>query len=239
MKRLMAVSVILVFLLSGCMYPAGERVQNQVPNDIQLQSVQLAVEQYKEDNNGLVPIDTKPNETPVFQKYVIDFTKLKNAGLISDIPVTAFENGGLYQYVLMNPEEKPLVKLIDLRIAQQLRKIEYELQVYRSKHIYPPFGEEIAEGVYQLNHEELGLDMAPFVESPYSENHLPIVLDVNGDLYVDYSADLYAELQSVEHNYQPGDDIRYLLAENSPFVPVYSLPYTINEEEPVFMVSSD
>lgn len=239
MKRLMALSIFLVLVLSGCMYPAGELSQNQIPNEMQLQSVQLAVEQYRENNNGLIPILTKPNETPIFQKYIIDFSQLKNAGLITDIPGTAFENGGIYQYVLLSPEDNPTVKLIDLRIARQLREVEYELQVYRSEHIYPPFGEEIAEGVYQLNHKELGLDTAPFVESPYSDNHLPVVLDVKGDLYVDYSADLYAELQSRNHDYQNGDDIRYLLTENSPIVPVYSLPYTVDGEEPVFMVEAD
>lgn len=221
------------------MYPSAELTHNQVPNEVQLQSVQLAVEQYQENNQGLIPIDTKPNETPIFQKYVIDFSKLKSAGFIADIPGTAFENGGSYQYVLINPENNPTVKVIDLRIAQELRKVEYELQAYRNDNTYPPFGKEIAEGVYELNYKKLGFKQPPMVNSPYSDNLLPIVMDVQGNLLVDYSPDLYNALQLNDHNYQQGDDIRYLLTDNYPMVPVYSLPYTVKNGEPVFMTSKN
>lgn len=219
------------------MYPSGELSHNQTPNEVQLQSVQLAVEQYQENNQGLIPIDTKPNETPIFQKYVIDFSKLKNAGFISDIPGTAFENGGSYQYVLINVENNPTVKVIDLRIAQELRKVEYELQAYQNDNIYPPFGKEIAEGVYELNYKKLGFKQPPMVNSPYSDNLLPIVMDTQGKLAVDYSPDLYQALQTSDHNYQQGEDIRYILTDNYPIVPVYSLPYTVKSGEPIFMTT--
>lgn len=219
------------------MYPSGELSHNQIPNEVQLQSVQLAVEQYQENNQGLIPIDTKPNETPIFQKYVIDFSKLKSAGFISDIPGTAFENGGSYQYVLINVENNPTVKVIDLRIAQELRKVEYELQAYQNDNVYPPFGKEIAEGVYELNYKKLGFKQPPMVNSPYSDNLLPIVMDTQGKLVVDYSPDLYKALQTNEHNYQQGDDIRYILTDNYPIVPVYSLPYTVKSGEPIFMTT--
>lgn len=234
MKRSAVLLAVLAVILSGCMFPQEQRSKNSAPNEIQLQSVQLAVEQYKEDTNGLVPIDTKPGDTPIFQKYVIDFSKLKETGLISDIPGTAFENGGHYQYVLLHPEDNPTVKLIDLRIAEGLREVQYKLRIYRNRNLYPPFGEEIAEGIYKVNYKKLGLETAPYIESPYSENKLPIVMDVQGNLYVDYSADLYTELRKGSHNYQNGEDIRYLLADNYPFVPVHSLPYTVKNGEPVF-----
>lgn len=61
-------------------------------------------------------------------------------------------------------------------------------------------------------------------------------MDTNGQLYVDYRIDLNDALQLYDHQYEEGNDIRFILAENTPFVPAYSLPYTIHEDEPVFLL---
>ncbi|WP_404453177.1 hypothetical protein [Oceanobacillus kapialis] len=222
-------------VLSGCLYPQGELAKNQSPNEAQLEMVQSAVDQYREMKQGLVPIKTKDNDTPIFQKYLVDFSLLKENNMITEIPGTAYENGGLYQYTLITPEENPKVKLIDLRITEEIRSVNVKLDIYRNEHLYPPFKEEIGEGIYTIDYEKLGLDTSPHVVSPYSKENLPIIMDVEGNLYVDYRIDLLNALKEYEHNYQNGDDIRYLLAENSPFVPAYSLPYTIHSGEPVFM----
>src|SRR5690625_1399094 len=104
--------MIISLLLSGCLYPESELAKNQTPNEDQLQMVQSAVEQYKESTGGLVPIQTKPSDTPIFQKYLVDFTVLKENNIITEIPGNAFENGGVYQYTLITPDEDPQVKLI-------------------------------------------------------------------------------------------------------------------------------
>ncbi|WP_026771246.1 hypothetical protein [Sediminibacillus terrae] len=235
MKWFMAVGLmVMTLLLSGCLYPNDQLTKNQVPNEVQLETIQHAVTQYREDNNGLVPIKTKPSDTPIFQKYLLDFTALKQGGYISSIPGTAFENGGIYQYVLINPEENPEVKLIDLRIAQQVRTVRRQVDLYRDEHLYPPFGEQIADGIYQINYDKIGLEETPQIQSPYSQKNLSLVMDVDGEVYVDYRPDLYEAMKSYEHNYENGEDIRYILPENKPFVPAYSLPYTIEGEEPVF-----
>ncbi|HLT55727.1 MAG TPA: hypothetical protein VK057_06420, partial [Bacillota bacterium] len=83
--------------------------------------------------------------------------------------------------------------------------------------------------------KKLGLDSPPTVISPYSQEQLPIVMDVEGKLYIDYRIDLTQALENYDYDYEEGDDIRYILAENTPFLPVYSLPYTISDGEPVFM----
>ncbi|MBM7569820.1 hypothetical protein [Aquibacillus albus] len=228
-------SVIIIFFLSGCLYPNNQLTKNKVPNDVQLQMVQDAVEQYVDLNQGLVPIQTKSNDTPIFQKYLLDFSKLKQQNLISSTPGTAFENGGYYQYVLINPEDNPTVKVIDLRSTEKLRSVQHAINVYRSKHTYPPFGKEIEDGIYTINHELLGLEGEPYVVSPYSKNNLPIVMDVIGNIYIDYRVDLYDALQTYDHDYQTGDDIRFILADNYPIVPAYSLPYTIKNGEPSFV----
>ncbi|RYG73656.1 hypothetical protein EU245_05815 [Lentibacillus lipolyticus] len=229
--------LLMVTLLSGCLYPQSEMSKNSTPNELQLKKVQTAVDQYREETQGLVPIKTKASDTPIFRKYLVDFQSLKERNLLSEIPETAYENGGLYQYTIITPEKDPRVKLIDLRIADAIRQITIKLQAYRNEHIYPPFGNEISEGIFQIDYEKLGLDKRPYVKSPYSQENLPIVMDTKGDLYVDYRIDLNRALDKYEHHYEQGDDIRYILAENGPFVPAYSLPYTIRNGEPVFQVS--
>jgi len=227
--------LVAVLLLSGCLYPKNELAQNKVPNNDQLELVQTAIEKYQENTNGLLPIKTKPADTPVFEKYIIDFGVMKENNVLSEIPGNAFENGGVYQYALISPEENTSVKLIDLRITEELRQVNIRLENFRQKNIYPPFGQEIVKGIYTINYESLGLSNEPYVVSPYSNNNLPIIMDTDGQLYVDYRIDLNDALQTYEHQYEEGDDIRFILAENTPFVPVYSLPYTIQEEEPIFL----
>ncbi|SHG64468.1 MULTISPECIES: hypothetical protein [Virgibacillus] len=230
-----AIFILFTILLSGCLYPDNELSKNQVPNEGQLEAVQSAVEQYREQEGGLVPIRTKDNDTPIFQKYLIDFPKLKEANVLTEIPANAFENGGVYQYALITPEKNPRVKLIDLRISEVIRSVNIKLDIYRDEHMYPPFKEEIADGIYTIDYEKLGLENPPTVVSPYSKENLPIVMNTEGELYVDYRIDLNQALKTKNHKYETGDDIRYLLANNTPFVPVYSLPYTIKNEEPVFL----
>ncbi|MFC4404344.1 hypothetical protein [Gracilibacillus xinjiangensis] len=225
---------LLLILLTGCMYPSENLSQNQVANDVQLELVQEAIDQYVAQNDGRIPIYTKENDTPIYQKYIIDFNLLKQKNLIQSVPGSAFENGGVYQYVLIDVETEPKVKVIDLRISDQLRDIQQRLNIYLSDNNYPPFGEKIADGIYSLKHEELNLEAPPFVESPYSTNNLPVLIDTNGELLIDYRAELYQLLEGTENNYQEGEDIRRLITDNHPIVPAYSIPYTLSEGEPEF-----
>lgn len=234
--RVLSTFLIIIFL-TGCFYPNNELSKNQVPNEAQLEQIQSAVDTYQKETNGLVPIKTKSSETPVFQKYLIDFSMLKERNNIAEIPGNAFENGGIYQYVLITPEENPRVKLIDLRITEAIRDVSVKLEIYRSEHIYPPYGEEIADGVFEVDYKKLNLEEYPYVKSPYSKNNLPIIMNTQGKLYVDYRIDLMNALKEHEHDFKSGEDIRYILANNNPFVPAYSLPYTIHEGEPVFNIT--
>lgn len=230
--------VALVFsfvLLAGCLYPDSERVENQVPHATQLETVQSAVDTYQEQTGGLVPIRTKPSDTPIFEKYLIDFNLLKDQHAIAEIPGNAFESGGYYQYILIDPEVKPTVKVIDLRITEAIRSVNIKMNIFREEHTYPAFGEKVDDGIYLIDHEKLKLDEPPTVVSPYSQENLPIIMDVDGNLYVDYRIDLQQALNEYDHEYVEGDDIRFLLTDNTPFAPAYSLPYTIKDGEPVIM----
>ncbi|WP_246206601.1 hypothetical protein [Virgibacillus ihumii] len=231
----LCIAIIFTILLSGCLYPESEKSKNQIPNEAQLDMMQSAVDTYQKQTQGLLPIKTKEQDTPIFRKYLINFKKLLERNIISDIPGTAYENGGIYQYTIIHADKDPTVKLIDLRVTDAIRELNIKLNMYRNEHLYPPFGKRISEGVFKIDYEKLGLDTEPYVVSPYSHKNLPIVMDTEGNLYVDYRIDLTAALKKYDHDYEEGEDIRYLLAEHSPFVPSYSLPYTIKNGEPVFL----
>ncbi|WP_254871216.1 hypothetical protein [Bacillus sp. Marseille-Q1617] len=234
MKRVALTGMLLIItmtLLSGCLYPEEKLSQNQIPYDNQVKAVQEAVERYQTDNNGLLPIKTRDKDTPIYQKYPIDFRKIAPQYL-SEIPGNAFENGGIFQYVLTDVEENPTVKIFDLRMAEKIREIKIRIKAQG----YPPFKEQVAHNVYKLNYEKIGLDGEVYVDSPYSNKKLPLVINGSGEIFVDYSMDLYEKLQSTDQPIKEGKDIRSLLTEDSLFVPAYSLPYTLDEKkEPVFM----
>ncbi len=227
--------VLTIVLLTGCLYPEEQLEKNQVPNDVQLETVQLAIDQYREANNGTLPIKNRDSDTPIFQKYPIDFKILKQYGHISSTPGNAFEEGGYYQYVLIDPETSPTVKVLDLRTIDKMREVYMDLELFRTEHIYPPFGQDIAPGIYELDYEKLGYDEPLYVDSPYSTHQLPIIMDSNGVLFVDYRKDVYDILRKEDHNYKDGDDIRYLLTDFYPIAPAYAYPLTIENGEPVFL----
>ncbi|PYZ94499.1 hypothetical protein CR194_02915 [Salipaludibacillus keqinensis] len=227
--------VISIGILTGCMYPEEERRQNQAPYEDQLQSVQQAVTQFRE-NTSVLPIKTREAETAIFRKYPVDFSQLVPAYLQSP-PGNSFENGGIYQYVLVNPEETAEVKLIDLRSVRVIQDLERRLYQYRSQHQYAPIEEVIGDELLKLDFDQLDYEEQPTVESPFHPSHrLPILFGTDGSIIIDYSLDIqhYVDEHGME-NYEEGDDLRWLLVEESPFLPVNSLPQTIEDGEVKFI----
>jgi len=217
-------------LLTGCMYPAEERVENQIPDQVQLDGVQKAVEDFKADT-GVLPIKNRDMGTDLFIKYPIDFEKLVPKYLANP-PGNSYEKGGIFQYVIWDPENNPTVKLVDLRAADAIRDVNIRFLATK----YPTYKEPISTYVYSIDFKKLGVGKEITVSSPYSNNQLPLVVSTDGDVYIDYSIDLNLFIK--EHNLTPtpGEDIRNLLIEAYPVVPAYSLPYTVDENnEPVFM----
>ncbi|MFE7152032.1 hypothetical protein ACFVIJ_16925, partial [Heyndrickxia sporothermodurans] len=118
MKRFTLLFLVLssIAFLSGCMYPQDKLAKNQVPYESQIEEVQKAVNKFQKDNDGILPIKTKDQSTPIYEKYPIDFKKMI-PNYLSDAPGNSYENGGIFQYVLIDVENKPKVKIFDLRIA--------------------------------------------------------------------------------------------------------------------------
>lgn len=225
--------VMFSLMLGGCLYPEKKLSENQQPYEDQLQAVQTAVDQFQKEEGGILPIKTKEDNPDLYEKYPVDFRKI-SPRFMAEPPGNAFENGGIYQYVLVDVEKNPTVKLIDLRIAEQIRSINIRLLA----HTYPPFKDALANNVYSLDFKELGFEQEPYVTSPYSGRQLPLVISGNGTLYVDYAADLYTALQKLDKLPAAGEDIRSLLIQSSPIVPAFSLPYTVDKQgDPVFMTN--
>lgn len=233
-KGIQLLSLLLIFIpvLTGCMYPKENLAQNQIPYEDQLQAVQSVVDQFREDNGGLLPIKTKDQTTPIYQKYPIDFKKVIPK-YMAEPPGNAFESGGVFQYVLVDVETEPKVKIFDLRMADTIRDIKFRIKSQG----YPPYKEQIMNNVFSLDFKKLGYQEEPAAYSPYSGQDLPFVVTGDGEVYVDYRIDLNRALQNKEIDFEPGDDIRTILVEDSAFVPSYSLPYTIDEQtkEPIFL----
>ncbi len=229
---LLLLLIISLFVLSGCMYPASERVESQRPHADQLASVQTAVEQYQEATGGLLPIKTRDQDVDQYIKYPIEFPKIVPRYL-SETPPNAFETGGLFQYVIMDVEENPTVKLVDLRSAEKIRELSMKLGING----YGPIAGQVAENVYKLDYQIMGYKNEQTVPSPYSDVNLPLIVTGDGTIYIDYSIELNRILQEDKPNIKIGEDIRYLLVEKYPVVPAYSLPYTVNEKnEPEFLL---
>jgi hypothetical protein len=223
----------MMLFLSGCMYPEEKRNQHEVPYLQQVQSVQTAVEQFQQENGGILPIKTRDQSTPIYQKYLIDFKRIV-PGYLAEPPSNAYESGGVFQYVIMDAENNPTVKIFDLRIAETINEINLRIQSQG----YPPYKEKIADNIFTLNYEKLGFDEEPYVISPFTNQKLPLVINGNAEVFVDYQKDLLNVLKKREHQYKPGEDIRNILLEDSLFVPAYSLPYTLDEKtnEPIFLI---
>ena len=123
-------------LLTGCLYPKENMKQNAVPYEDQLQVVQKAVVTFKEQNDGILPIKTRDMSTPIYQKYPIDFQQIAPR-YIQEAPGMRMK---VEEYIntLIDVETNPTVKLIDVRMAEQIQELSLKLRMYRDEHQYPP-----------------------------------------------------------------------------------------------------
>lgn len=218
-----------VLLLSGCMFPAQQNAGNEIPYDDQIAVVQQAVEDFQEESGGLLPIKTTEEDTPVFQKYLIDFSKIKPR-YMDQLPGNAYENGGVFQYLLMDVEEDPTVYIFDLRIAEEIRTMQVKIQANRGI----PFKKPLGGNLYSIDYEKLGYKEAPTVQSPFTNKELPLIAGGDGTIYVDYITDLYQVSQEKQKDLgESTEDIRTILYEDSVFVPAYSPLYEVNEKNEI------
>ncbi|WP_286059897.1 hypothetical protein [Bacillus mojavensis] len=231
-----AMIFVAVIFLSGCLYPHERKSSVQAtPYLDQLKLVQSAVDEFQKANGGLLPIQTKDMSTPLYQKYPIDFNRLAPR-YMAEPPSTAYESGGYYQYVLVDVEDNPTVKLIDVKMAEKIRDIKLRVQMYRQEHKYPPYQDVLARDLFTLDGKKLGEADSLSVTSPISGNSLPLMIDGDGEIYADYRTELVSCLKKSKKTFKPGTEIQDMIWEETPFVPAFSVKYTVNDkQEPVFL----
>ncbi|UTH01389.1 hypothetical protein KFV05_06560 [Macrococcoides canis] len=232
MVRVMRKSLLLLLLsllLGGCMYPKEKLAHNQVAPQDQLNMVQSAVENYQKDTGGLLPLKDRDQTYEIYLKHPVDFGKLKPKYL-SQLPGSSFEMGGYYQYVMMDVDKNPKVMLVDLRTSDTLKNLRIRLET-KSNEL--ALGKKIGPNLYKINYKKYGLKQYPTVKSPYSGEALPIYINGGNEFKIDYSLDLGRALKT--HKVKQGEDIRYILYQDNPILPAYSVPYTVDDKnEPVF-----
>jgi hypothetical protein len=227
---LMALFIAMLTMLSGCLYPKERKLQNQVPSTFYLDATQKAIEQYQADT-GVLPIVTKPLDTPIFEKYEIDFPKLMPK-YVPDVPANAFEKGGIHKYVLIDVETKPLVRLIDLSVVSKVADVQAAVNRYVNTHGKYPVEKDFGNGYATIDGKAIGIAEVQ-VKSTITDQWLPLILNQKGEVGIDYAADMATLLRNNPKLQVPKNtDPRYVMARESMFVPVKSFPYELQNGEP-------
>lgn len=224
--------LLIMTLVSGCLYPTDQRAGHQVSPRESILIVQSAVQGYQE-LSGFLPFKNSELDTPIFEKYQIDFKRLMDRGLLSSIPSNAFENGGTFIYVLINVEENPEVKLLDLVSVQQAREIQQDVANYRNQNAgQVPYDVAVGGGWYSINYDALGIRPV-HVRSVYSEQELGLLVHLTGEIAIDYTPEIMKKTPQMEADeIDPDLDLRTLLVEDSYFVPGQSYPYYWIDDKP-------
>lgn len=223
--------VTLLSILSGCLYPDERRGENQISGLEYVGVVQSAVDQYQA-KTSLLPIKNSTMDTPIYEKYVVDFERLLQSPYLSQVPPNAYEQGGRAQYVLTDVEEKPLVRLLDLVTAQTVNDIQRDVLSYmEQKPGKAPLGVAIGAGWHAIDFDAMG-KAAVQVRSVYSGRYLSPLVNRSGQVIVDYGPDLMTLIEDQAITPEAGSDLRELLIENSMFVPVKSAAYYWRDGEP-------
>lgn len=231
--RILFIGICLIlFVLSGCMYPDEQRRANQISPRESIILVQAAVDEYFE-RTGVLPIKNFSMDASQYERYIIDFERLLGMNVLSSIPPIAFENGGTHYFVLVDVEEQPAVKLFDLVTVQAVGRIENEIKSYASKHQKLPFGEPIENGWYRLDHDALGLENKP-IRSVFSGQNTGILIHHSGLVAVDYAFDIMQLIQ--REQLTPSDqeeDLNKYLIDYSYYVPIYAPTYIWDHDRPI------
>ncbi|MNR12843.1 hypothetical protein D3C85_1292200 [compost metagenome] len=175
--------------------------------------------------------------TPLYEKYVIDFPKLQKANLLSAVPANAFESGGVFNYVLVDAETKPTVKLLDLAAYQSVEDVQKKVNDYIVKH-----GGNMPQGVSQndafayVDFKVLGMK-EPDIKSVYNrKNAITYILNKKtGEVAIDYAMDINTFIQNnaLVNSLKPDQDLRQILVDKSYFVPIRSVPYMWKDNQPM------
>jgi hypothetical protein len=223
-----------ITLLSGCMYPKEQRQGQGVSYRESVDRIQRAMEQFQKEE-GILPIITAGEETPRYEKFVIDLGRLYKDGYIDEIPLTAFEKGGSAYFLVIDEEKDPKVKVMDLVTVQKVNDVQALVNKFLASNdsqLPAVDGSETYPGLYTVDLEQIhGTDHS--LRSVFSGETLPYLMDNYGTVFVDYAADIMQAINKAEVKPQAGEDLRTVLVDQSYFVPVKSLPYLWIHNDPI------
>lgn len=222
----------LTFTLSGCLYSGEDGSQTKVNYRESVRRIQSAVDDYQNEE-GLLPIINADVTTPRYEKFRIDLDMLNKKGYLDDIPSTAFEKGGSAYFLILNEESSPTVKVMDLLTVQKVNDVQLQVTRYKSANGGElPSGEELYPGLYSIDTKKADIQSIR-LNSVYSGQSLPFIMDKNGVVYVDYAFDIMSVLDKNESVPEQDMDLRLELESASYYVPVKSLPYLWVNNQPV------
>ncbi|WP_334071597.1 MULTISPECIES: DUF3939 domain-containing protein [Paenibacillus] len=225
--------LILSGLLSGCLY-RGEPQERRVSYIESVDRVQRAVDRFQEDQ-GILPMITAGEETPKYEKFRVNLDQLNRQGYLEQIPETAFEKGGSVYFLVINEEEDPTVKVMDLATVQKVNDVQRSVDLFRNKQdgkLPVQVNGEISPGVFKVDLEAAGAE-AYDIKSVYSGQPQDYLVDKDGRVYVDYAFDIMQALDQSGEKPGAAADLREILTDRSYFVPVKSLPYRWVDGTPV------
>ncbi|MCH5586464.1 hypothetical protein MK805_16105 [Shimazuella sp. AN120528] len=202
-------------LLTACMYPQEERQQlADIGNHVA--RVQAQSEQYLQQHKTL-PYKYSTDDRKFTSHYLVDFQ------LLPEIPMTAYEKGGDFLYVYVGAEGKqPLVRLFDLRVNDEVEKVQLAVNNYKSKNKSFPIRSKESNGFFDVDLEKLHMSDIKIPSPYFSEANLPILMDKNGRIFLDYRGDVTRLIQTAKQKPSTQEDLRLFMAKNSLFVPAFS-----------------
>jgi hypothetical protein len=221
-------------LLTGCLYPDEMKGDNQASARESILLVQNAIDTYKQ-RTGVLPIKNFDHSIPIYEKYVLDMRKLVEGQYISQLPGIAYENGGSHIFVLIHPDEKPEVRLIDLLTYQQTGDIQKQVDDYKSSHQGQlPLGPVISPHFYQLDFGKLGKKQEQ-AQSRYSRQYLSFAIHESGEVLIDYAPDIMKFItdKGLAASLNDTTDLRTILVKEAPYVPAKSYPYYWKNGQPL------
>jgi hypothetical protein len=218
-----AALALLVLVTGGCLYPRGETPdRGTAPREAAL-AVQQAVDRYFA-SLGTLPIMNADAGVPRYEKFRIDFARLKSAGFLSAPPKAAYEGGGPYLFLIVDEETEPKVRLLDLNVWERIDAVQRRIREALGRGSGLPAGEEIYPGLWEVDFARLGIG-DPGVASVFSGYILTLMIDGDGRVYADYAIDVAEAVRRSGTEPGPEEDLRSLLVEQSYFVPVKSPVY--------------
>jgi len=232
---LAAVFMLLCVSMTGCMYPKEMRKENQAATGEFIVVVQNAVDQYRAQT-GVLPIKNSLESTPLYEKYTIDFKKLKERAFISNIPANAFESGGTAIYVLVDPEKKPTVKMMDLISYQQSVEVQKLVDEYKAKNAGSlPKGEAVSPAFSQIDFALMNKKPIQAQSVFTRQVSLPFMMNESGQVAIDYSEELMRliDKKSLQSSLDAKQDLRELLVKESFYVPARSVTYRWENGSPL------